>query len=65
MTSSFTYTSTITEFLIRVAAAIQMLYTSWFIVIWITLRKKLALKKYDIDLKDSLVPQAKDGMTIQ
>lgn len=52
MTSTFTYTSSLTEFLIRVAAATQLMLTAWFMVIWISLRKPLALKKYDLEMEE-------------
>jgi hypothetical protein len=48
MISTFTYTSSLSEFLIRVAASVQLLITAWFMVIWISLRKPLALKKFDL-----------------
>lgn len=48
MISTFTYTSVVSEFLMRIAAAAQLLVTLWFMVIWISLRKPLALKKYDL-----------------
>lgn len=31
----------------RVAAALQLVYTFWFISIWVMLRRPLAMKKYD------------------
>lgn len=52
MTSTFTYTSSLSEFLIRVLAALQLLVTGWFMVIWISLRKPLALKKFDLDMEE-------------
>ena len=48
MTSTFAYTNDFSEFIIRIAAALQMLVTLWFIIIWISLRKPLALNKYDL-----------------
>lgn len=53
MTSTFTYTSNFSEFLIRVAASLQMLVTLWFMVIWISLRKPLALNKYDLEVREN------------
>lgn len=52
MTSTFTYTSSLSEFLIRVLASVQLLVTGWFMVIWISLRKPLALKKFDLDMEE-------------
>ncbi len=46
-TSTFTYTSAITEFLMRVAAATQLIYTLRYIGIWVMLRQPLAMKKFD------------------
>ena len=48
MTSTFAYTNDFSEFIIRIAAALQMLVTLWFMIIWISLRKPLALNKYDL-----------------
>lgn len=46
-TSTFTYTSVITEFLMRIAAATQLVYTLRYIAIWVMLRQPLAMKKFD------------------
>ena len=46
MTSTFTYTSSITEITLRVAAGAQLLCTLWYIFLWLKLRRELALKKY-------------------
>ena len=35
------------------AAATQLVLTLWFLIIWISLRKPLALKKYDIEMEES------------
>jgi hypothetical protein len=46
-TSTFTYTSAITEVLMRLAAAAQLVYTLRYIAIWVMLRQPLAMKKFD------------------
>ena len=46
MTSTFTYTSTVTEITLRVAAAAQLLYTFWYMFLWLKLRRVLALNKF-------------------
>jgi hypothetical protein len=53
MTSTFTYTSSLSEFIIRVMAAAQLLVTLWFLAIWISLRKPLALKKFDSEMEEA------------
>lgn len=47
LTSTFTYTSAFSEFIMRTAAAAQMVYTLIFITIWIMLRQPLAINKFD------------------
>lgn len=47
MTSTFTYTSTLSEIIMTGAAFIQLVYTFIFIGIWVMLRLPLAMKKYD------------------
>ncbi len=47
LTSTFTYTSVFSEFIMRTAAAAQMVYTLIFITIWIMLRQPLAMNKFD------------------
>ena len=46
-TSTFTYTSALTEFFMRSAAAAQLVYTLMYIAIWWKLRQPLAMKKFD------------------
>ena len=48
MAATFSYTSNFTEFIMRSLAAAQLMVTMWFIVIWISLRKPLCLKKFDL-----------------
>jgi len=60
MTSTFSYTSNFTEFIMRTAAASQLLVTLWFLVIWISLRKPLCLKKYDLDVMEQKETEERD-----
>lgn len=46
-TSTFTYTSAFSEILMRSAAAAQLLFTFYFIALWVMLRQPLAIKKFD------------------
>jgi hypothetical protein len=46
MTSTFTYNTIVAEFILRIAAASQLITTVWFIFIWLKLRKPLAMKKF-------------------
>jgi len=44
----------------RTAAASQLLVTLWFLVIWISLRKPLCLKKYDLDVMEQKETEERD-----
>jgi hypothetical protein len=47
LTSTFTYTSILSEFLMRSAAAAQLVLTLVYIALWVMLRQPLAMKKFD------------------
>lgn len=57
-TSIFSYTSNFSEFIMRSLTAAQLLVTFWFVVIWISLRKPLCLKKYDLSVQEQKKKEA-------
>ena len=57
-TSIFSYTSNFSEFIMRALTAAQLLVTFWFVVIWISLRKPLCLKKYDLSVQEQKKKEA-------
>lgn len=58
-TSTFTFNNIISEIILRVACAVQFVYTLWYVFLWLKLRKPLALRKWDEQILKEKEAEAK------